>query len=309
MFSNGSDLLSAFLNKIHPDFYDPIILTDVPVGFSIKRHFPDQCSFIPTVKRDGTPNNVVLIYVVLHIKSQKNGLIPLSLRISNWNIYLSNHFDYNISDPDSPDQNSISASAQSRKPISLDSLNEFFFDTATGQFITNSLAIEPYDILTGMYTKFCNTVHPIKGWALRTKIMVQNYLHNRLGDIIDVLRFILHRVFGRAIQGSDGMSELLHGHQKGSLKRLSQDNLEIFGFKISIGVAVLFCALTGISALYGYNHPESYVWKISDKEVHVIGHAIFAIWVLDYVFPYSIFIFINWLIAFRAFVLKMKFNI
>ena len=295
-------------------YFGFVALRDRKVGFSIKRRYPKNIAYKPSVTREGQDNNVATLWVTyLHPTESKKTLdtqkIPLKIKISNMDLYISENWDYDFEDAKSPTKDSIERSKRTRKPIELESRDEYFYDHTNNCFIdSKGRTLTGIEMLDEIYYQHCNTVHAIKGFTLRAKIFSQSIVYHSLGYTIDLIILILKTVFGRTLQEPDDFSDLFYDKSQASLKKLSTDNLEIFGYKAPKGVIVLLCGIIVLQSVTSSHIDNSYIYLISDKETLILAHSLFALWVLDSVIPYFLHQTIKVIDIFRRKLLGLKFK-
>jgi hypothetical protein len=315
VFENTEQFVKKFKLNERPDYFECVELRDRKVGFSIKRLYPDDISYKPTRTSDGSPNNTAALWVTyLHpsetSKKLDHNRIPITIRISNIDLYVAKHWDYDFDDPRSPTEESVEKSKKTRKPIELESNEEFYYDHAHDRFIDKKGTVfTGLQILDKIYIEHCNTVHFFKGLAIRSKLFMRSKIHTSLGLIIGFIKFILLKVFGRTIEDEDGLSELFRGYDAHSLKKLSTDSLEVFGYKAPKGIIILYCLLVVTYSVFALKIENSYLHLIADKEILILAHSIFVLWFLDFVVPPILFHIMNVVIWLRTKIMRMKFKV
>lgn len=303
-----------FIEKFNlQKYYEVIKLTDTKVGFSAKRAYPADISYKPSLTKAGEPNNVSVTWVTyLHPEETTKKLdpdrIPVSVRISTKDLYVSKHWDYNFEDPLSPTKESLEASDRTRKPLELISNDEFFYDHKRNTFVDNKGApITGQDILDKIFREHCDTVHPLRGLPIRMKLSMQSVAYAICEFLIGKIKFTLKKVFGRTIEDEDTLSELQRGYKKTALKKLSTDSLEVLGYKAPKGIIILFCFLIALLSFFGSK--SLYLQYIFDKEFLILAHSIFVLWLLDNIIPPILFNFMNGIIWLRAKVIRLKLKV
>lgn len=307
-----------FINKFDwggvSQYYDPVIFTDTKVGFSIKRYYPHHIRYKPVLRKDGTPDNVVTIWVsYTHPDETKSDVdlkkVPLRVRVANRSLYRARHFDYDFSDNNCPTEDSVEQSNLTPKPIELEYNNEFFYNHENDNFINESGdVISGVEILDKAFKDHCDTVHRFKGWNLRFKLAAKSVGSGFLGLLINFLKFILKTVFGRTLENKDAYTALYSGYKKEDLKQLHEDSLNVFGYKASKPVIILFCALVSLFSFirYLFDIKEGYPSYIASNSAKSITHGILALWFLDAIIPYLIFYLINIVIKLRFKIMFFK---
>ena len=166
------------------------------------------------------------------------------------------------------------------------------------------------DILNRAYSDHCATVHLLKGFKLRLKLFAQSKGSGALSLTISFLTFILKTTFGRTLEEEDSFSALFHGYKKGSLKKLNEDSLNVFGYKASKPVIIVFCGTVIIISFlrYKFNISGGYLGHIASNNTLSISHGIFFLWFLDVVVPNLIFFLINGTIKLRTATIYRQFK-
>jgi hypothetical protein len=121
------DFIEA-VGTLPKEYFDLTKFREPHVGFSVQRRYPPNVRFAPAVLRTGEPDTVVLLHVVLEIDriDSASSRIPILVRASKFSQYLSNHFDYDFSNNDSPTEESLKASRNSPQPIDIVLTEEFW---------------------------------------------------------------------------------------------------------------------------------------------------------------------------------------
>lgn len=315
-FQDTSELLEKFALDENEKYFDPIKLGDRKVAFSIKRKYPNDISYKPALRRDNKPDNVVAIWVVYtHPNESSTELnsnhVPIHVRVSTLSKYLSNHFDYDYKDDDSPTEVSVTQSLSTPKPYDLEYPDEFFYDHSRNLILNKEgKSLSGIDLLDLAYTDHCNTVHWLKGLKLRGKIFLRSKSTALISPFILIFTWILKWIFGRTIEEDAHAFAYLQGYKRENYKKLNTDSLNFFGYKASKSVIILFCVLSILGAWCQHLNGglNEYISYIGSSNYLTIVHSIFLLWILDVVVPYYIFKTINILISIRTFISFMKFK-
>ncbi|MGR8999518.1 MAG: hypothetical protein ACU88J_10790, partial [Gammaproteobacteria bacterium] len=308
-------LIDAFGITKNPNYSRITELTDRKVGFSIQRNYPNDILFIPLVSKNGEVDSVALIHVVYSHPSKDspefNSLkVPLIVRITNHSRYLSNHIDYDFEDPESPTRESIERTKSTPTPLELDYYEEYFYDHHAKTFLAKD-----HEPLTGeklldrVFDAHCSTSHKTKGKGIRRKLWFQDWVVGVLAAIISLFKWLLIYLFGRTVDDSEKYFAYLEGYDRKSFKKLSTESLDVFGYKASRAVIILFCVL--ISVLYAttyFNcyHPP-YLESIFKNNFLALTHSLLMLWILDVVIPEVLFQLINLVTKVRTKIAFKKF--
>ena len=315
-FDSAQELIDAFdIDGV--EAYSRITeLSDREVGFSVQRKYPNDILYSPLVNGDGEDDTVALIHVVYsHPTELKTDFdshkVPLIIRIVTYSRYRSNHIDYDFNDPQSPTKESVERTKSTPLPVALDFYNEYFYDHHTGTFIDQRHEpITGEELLNDVYDAHCATSHHKKGRKIRAKLKSQNTAIAFLGTSINVLVFVLTRLFGRTLDESETSSAYYRGYQRKNLKKLSTESLDVFGYKAARSVILLFCiiAATAFAIKYNFNIHTPYLNKVFSDSFLALTHTLILLWLLDVMFPLLIFYLVNFLTRARTRLSFMKFK-
>jgi len=318
-FNNTAEFLARFGDLEAEGFVDPIHLTDTKVGFSVKRHYPNDIRYRPAIgQKSKLPDNIAAIWVVYtHPEESRKDVpeskVPLRIRISNMSQYRTKHWDYEYEDVegDSPSKDSVEASIATPKPIDLEYPEEYFFNHARNIFVDRKgKEVSGLDILNHVFSDHCKTVHLFWGLRLRAKLFTQDKLTGLLGAFTVSLLWSLKNFFGRTIESSDTMAGLFRPYKPESMKKYDADSLDLLGYKASKQVVVLFCALVISLSVwrYSYGLNNDYWSSVGGSEFLSLVHGLFFIWVLDILVSWTLFWLINGTIWLKKTLLFMKFK-
>lgn len=315
LFKSADEFLVLFDLVRNPRYEGVTHLRDATIGFSVQRAYPSDIGYKPPETRNGKPDTVSLIYVTCSNLEAAKGHdlrhIPITVRIVKYSRYISQHFDYNFTDEECPTEESVQRSKISPQPIGLDYIDDFYFEHETGEFIDrDERRYSGIDLLDKVFIDHCNTIHPIKGLKLRAKLKTQFGLVNLLSVLIKRIPWILNKIFGRTLDEENNSSAFLHGYKREHFKKLSTESIDIFGYKASKSVIVLFCILVAViyAIKYKYGLRFEYFEKIASGKLLAPLHLIILLWILDVVLPNGVFIFLNWLIKARTALKLRKFK-
>jgi len=314
-FQNTQEFLSLFSGYEEQGYFDPIPLQDRKVAFSIKRPYPENIRYKPPKKENGDPDNVVAMWVIYaHPEESKEEItprhVPIRARSVNFSRYLHNRFDYDFNDHENcPTQSSIETSKATPRPIDLEYIDEFFYDHELRQFVDETgNVLTPLNFLNRLYQEHCDTVHWLKGIKLRFKLISRSKAIGIVSLIITLLINMLKSVFGRTLEVNDTLSAYYRGYRAEEFKKLTTDSLNIFGYKASKSVIVLFCIIIILVCIgkYTYGLNKYYFELIVNSEILSIIHAIFLLWILDSIVPQILFHILNLFIRFRKYIMLAK---
>lgn len=303
---NPKQFIEIFNFISETNYYDPIILRDEEIGFSIKRKYPNNIRFKPTTKLNGDQDEVMVIWLVYNLpkvkRDQQSEKVPINIKISKYNIYKTKHFDYNYEDPDSPTKSSVIISERSPQPLEIEYTNDFFYNHSMKCLVDKKqkkyTGIEMLDYVVNQHL---NTVHILKGLKIRSKLFAKSIIEGILGTIISLLVYILKHLFGRMLANSDSKLFLWHGFKREELKKIQTDVIDILGYRASKQVIVLFCIIIDSLGLFLYFSQSGleYFRYVSNNYLLMLVHSIVLLILLDFLIPEIIFLTINILVKWR----------
>ena len=317
VFISTDEFVQAFGDLEAAGFYDRINLKDTKVGFSIKKHYPGDIRYKPAIgQKTKSPDSVAVIWVVYGNPNQKESqnIAPISIRIGTMSQYRANHWDYNFDDVegDSPSKESLEASLATPQPLELTIENEYFIDHEQNSFRdAKGRTLTGVEVLERAFATHCNTVHLLRGLALKVKLAWRSNFSGLLLLAVQFLVTLLKQGFGRTLEKDDLNAGFFSPYKHESLKKLDEDSMDLLGYKASKHVIILFCAVTVVVGIYKYKHPAvfPYISWLDGKTVLSATHGIFSIWLLDVAVPWVIFYLMNGLLLWRKRILMMKFSI
>lgn len=298
------ELIQLFESENRGEYREFNILTDRDIGFSVKRDYPENIKYYPPRTRDGKNDTVCLIYIVYEPSKRKGdgSRTPLIIKATKFSQYLSKHIDYDFTDKNCPTEESVENSKKTPEPLSLDFLDEYFFDYSSSKFFNKkNQEIKSSQILNEVFEVHCNTTGFLKRIPFYFKIRLRSVISSLLTLLINLNVWCLKTLFGRTLEEKDSISQYFHGYQRSSLKKLSTDSINIFGYKASKGVIISFCILVSLgSFIYDhFNFEIMYLGKVMSNSLLVITHSIICIWILDSVIPEIQFLLVNFLTFIR----------
>jgi hypothetical protein len=282
-------------------------LTDVRVGFSVRRNYPKHIRFSPPKLRNGSDDVVAVTQVVynypdyMHEPKDKTK-VPIFIKIFSFSIYLQKHFDYDFSDENCPTEESVLLSKSTPQPIDLEAENEFYYDEIHDKFFNKKGKIfTGKEILNFLFEQHCNTVHLFKGFKLRFKINFHNRIFISIGSLIEALKWMLKVCFGRQLTSDELGAGMLRTYKKEDMKLLKTDSIDIFGYKSSKNVIVTYSVLVIISYLFLYfkKIKSPFFLAIASHNILTVTTSIIALVLLDHLCPFLFFLIINFLIEMR----------
>jgi hypothetical protein len=305
--TNTKQFIDLFNFTEESGYYNPVHLQDEEIGFSIKKKYPTDIRFKPTLKQNGEPDDIMVIWLVFHLhKSLKTGSnskkYPIYIKINKYSLYRTKYFDYNFDDEESPTEVSLSVSKNTPQPLELEYFSDFFFDDALNCFVDNKgNLLTGIEMLNSVVKQHLNTVHIIKGFKIRTKIFAKSNVAGIFTLLIKILIFLLKYPFGRLLKDSDSELSLYHGFNNEDMKRITTDTVEIFKYHASKHVITTFCIIIiFISSIdYFFKLNSSYLKYITSNNLMIVTYSITLLLILDILIPQVLFHLINALVSLR----------
>jgi hypothetical protein len=301
---DGFELLKLFGDIENAGYVNAVVLTDAAVGFSVQRTYPDNIKFKPAKTAEGKDDSIACIWVVYESKKQssKNLPVPIRFRIGLMSKYRARHFfDDDDLDPEKPTKVSLAASLGTPQPIELNLRDGYFFDPHTGGLVNEQgTAVRGVDALDEIYQAHCDTVHPVKGLGIRSKQATHSFSRNVLDKLIDSSKWCLKNLFGRTLNERPDRSSYFDGYKGQDFGKLSEDCIEVVGYKVPKRVLGLFIVLSAATAYFLYPIEErSYADIVVHSEVLLTIHCLTGLLFLDVIIPHMIFALVNGLIYIR----------
>ena len=309
-FENTEQFLRIFGSFEETPYKNLTHLTDRKVGFSIIRDYPDDLLFKPITTRDGKADSVALIHIIyVHPEESEKDFVPdrvpVTISITTHSLFLGKgHLDYNYKDADSPTCESVQASKKSVRPIALDSFDEFYFSHDLNQFYDESQnEFTGVEVLNWIYNKHCNTAHRFRGLPTRTKFKSRHMVGVILGKLVDLLSRSLEVMFGRTIKKEERISGFLSGYSRDALILLSEDSINLFGYKAPKRAVVTFAtSITLMALVYAFfdSGQRQFLKRIFSNPLFSVSIGIFLLWFVSSIVPRLLFFLLNRCIRLRT---------
>lgn len=284
-------------------FIDPTFLTDIKIGFSIQKNYPDNIRYKPAKDESGNPDNIAVIWAVYEERFASKGdrYIPLRFRIALMSKYRTLNFDYDYDDPKCPTKDSVAISFATPRPIDLDLNDSYFYDSEKDCFVNGDYEKVPgVTILVSLFEAHIDSVHLIKGASLRSKIYIEGSITRLLDASINGVIYVLEQCFGRTLDERLERMTYFDGYSSDSLKVTGTDFMEVAGYKASKKVIVIFAVIVAIFCWYTLPVDEdTYLGNLIQSDFLLLVHSLLLLVFLDNVFPKILFHMLNWLIGLR----------
>ena len=308
MFQTNQDFLNAFNLVGSQSYYDPILLTDTKFGFSVKRKYPTNIAFKPTLKRNGEPDSVAVLWVVLRENEEpKDGRILLTVRIGTFSLWSANHFDYSDDDPESPTKESAEASRKTPKPAELEYRENFYYDDQKNKFLDKKGAeITGEQILDFAFKEHCDTVDPLRGAELKAKQFVRTVVDWIFVGIIAPVIWVLDKIFqydlGRGESYLNKLPLSLTVYKFTDLRKRPSEKLSLLGWSTHKETIVIFCFIVFVLSIGSYWEwwELKYFKHIAKDNFLVIAHTVCALSFIEILPSLILYPLLNQIIKLRA---------
>lgn len=311
LFESKQAFLDLFEISKAPDYYDPVFLQDTPYGFSVKRKYSDNIRYKPSVKNNGQPNNIAVLWITLDEREKtKDEEILLTVRISNYSLWQAHYFDNK--EPESPTEVSIKASNKTPKPASLAYIDNFYYDPNNKVFLDNQRkTITGKQILDQAFQEHCDTVHPIKGLEYKIKLLTLEKFIAALNAFCWFLKFIIEKMFQRELVPKEEYlkDSLLNPFL--NVRDTPEKQLSIFGhYKTHESTGMIFCVVAMLLSIAGYLETIrfEYARSLLRHDILLIIHSIPSLMLIEILPSKVIFPVLNATIKFKNKLMFIKLN-
>lgn len=301
-----------FKEQLDDSDYEEFSLLRDSKGFSVQRDYPDNVAFKSAIDTKGNSDTVALVHFVLLAENQKDNLIPVLLSARKYSRYLSNHYDFDFNDPESPTESSVLRSKKTKQPIDLESVNDYFFNIEnkkTYDSFGNEFTLK--EVLDDILKEHFLTARPFRGTVIRSKFGLNKFFQKFVRILIRILKFYLKMVNGILFEPGDSFAGELSLYKRSNMRSVKTENFDFFGYKTSKN-SILFLAL--LSTLLFFLNPDfplknRLVYGFKNYELLSVGLALVLLWIIDWVFPTISFYVINLLIWIKVKSVFLKFNL
>lgn len=306
------------IDDLTDKYKEYIPLRDTRAGFEVKREYPKKIRYKPPQARDGKPDRVALIQVVLILpkkeeKRKRDKRIPVFVSIHLFSRYLSKHFDYDFDNTDCqdcPTKESIEKSKSTPRPLDLQSFDEYVYDTESNTLQTiRGKEVSGEKILDTVFEEHCNTIHLLKGLKFRVKLGIRNFLVSICGFNINFMIWVLRNLFGRTLESAESSRGTLTAYRREDLKLLKTEAFDLFGYRASKNVILVFSTFAILIYLITLIAKIKFLRNMTSNNLIVVCCAIVSLWILDHPVPLIILFFLNLLILLRRWLLFIRIKI
>ena len=295
MFKTNAELIKAFDFAHHSEYVQLTEFTGSDIGFTVQKEYRSNLSYKPPVKADGTPDTTALI-VIGYNRGQVATTdlnVPIHVRAYHYSRFIGNHDFYHYGHPDCPTQSSVSASEKTPKPIDLTFDGIYYFNHFVGGFFDkDDQPVSGIDILNNAYEKLCETVDHKRRSRFEEKMKRQRRYAAWCDRASEFIEYLMKHVFGRTFKVDDLIRKMFNGYSSKDIvveKRV--DDMDIFGYKASKSIILLFClSVMGVYTLY-YFHPNSFRFfkTVAKNNLLSLCFVVFYIWLIDVILPALLF--------------------
>ena len=295
MFKTNAELISAFDIAHHPEYVQLTEFTGSDIGFAVQKAYRSDLSYKPPVKTDGTPDAAALIVIGYNRGGGATTelRVPIFVRVSNYSRFISNHSFYYYGHPDCPTQASVEASERTPTPLVLNFTGVYYYNHFVGGFYDkDNHPISGIDILDNAYAELCATVDDKRRARVEKKLKQQRLYAGWCEKTSEAIEFLMKHVFGRTFKVDDLITKMFKGYSaKDIVVEKRADDMDIFGYKASKSIILLFClSVMGAYAIY-YFHPNAlrFFKTVAKNNLLSLCFVIFYIWLIDVILPAGLF--------------------
>jgi hypothetical protein len=153
------------------------------IGFTILRNYPDNIAFKPVKSKNGKVDSVCMIKIGSPLRkvTTESEDLKLFVMVSKASKYLlSNHFNYDFNDPESPTRDSLEESKRSKQPIDLEDFDGYIYDRKNNKIFNvegerKEVSID--DVVEKIYKLHLKTIKFTGIW-FRLKFNIKNNSSN-----------------------------------------------------------------------------------------------------------------------------------
>jgi hypothetical protein len=259
-------------------------------GFSVRRNYPPDTELSKVLTRQGNPDLCCLIKWGIPRAQVSGGVRGMHFSASVFSRWNYNRFpdDYDFSNPDCPTPESVHSFKRGPKPKDLTFDDEFFYDTADGQFYgQDGRPVTGKQILDYLYDYHCRTLRRsfrIKSAALDICTWSIRWVLRRLQDIA---AWLLEHGYDIKLTERDHWY-FFRTYGFSDFKRISPDsNSHFFGFQSSKRSLFSNMLLLAVICLLAYRYlPRGGFFEAVYRNAPMTTAAlVFMFLLLDQVIP------------------------
>jgi hypothetical protein len=169
-FSASIEFLTA-LRFSGTSQYTGLLSFDRSIGFSARRNYPENGTYYPPKRKDGTDDVVAVCAVEYFISAAENKeRIPLAIRIFPLSQYMERHAELDYEEEECPTEESVLKSRTTRRPLPVDFRGEAFFCHPTGNLIDlKGRIISLESVLDSAFAAHLSTINLMACWSRKGK--------------------------------------------------------------------------------------------------------------------------------------------
>jgi len=228
------------------------------IGVSVLKKYPNKSFFVPVINKSDQQDSVALIKVGYNKDSVHNNerKVLLTVSISKASHYIFAHHWYNYADTNSPSEEAVKRSEESRQPVNLEDSSRYEFHIAKNRIydLETKRYVSANSIVNDIYNKHLKTLIDI---GFRSKMAVQKKVIELIDPINDLLRKINLVFFGKTLKKSKNFSVGIYApYAQGDLidLELTSEKPKILGsdFPITYQSATTFIIVILLTFLLNY---------------------------------------------------------
>lgn len=294
MFTTNDELLAHFDFANHLEYILLAKFKSSYIGFSVQRNYPDNLSYKPPRKADGTPDSYALIQVIYNKdgKAVNAERVPILIRVFHYSKFLGEHSFYHFGSPDCPTRESVEMSQRTPRPLDLDFEDIYYFDHTANTFRDKeNNSISGISILNTVFDEICATVGTRRRTRFDAKLKMQRFLIACCEKSSDGIEYVMKKVFGRTFKVDSIIRKYFEGYSEKDIEIEEKDRIKIFDYEASKPIIVLFCFLVMGAYTYFYYFPATsrYFKIIAENNLLSLCFVITVVCILDTVVPKLLF--------------------
>ncbi|MEN6626667.1 MAG: hypothetical protein ABFD69_10615 [Candidatus Sumerlaeia bacterium] len=244
---------------------------------------------------------IKILYNKNKIDPASPSLVPLTIEIMSFNEYLAEHPDYDFKDPKCPTESSITQSKKTPHPLDLYFYDEYFYNHQVNAFVNAAgNELSGIDILDYVFRCHVGTVDTWRGRFASLKMKTKSWKTQGCDFFVDASKKIL-RLFGRTLEEKENVGLMWFSYPPEAMKLVVTERIDLFGYKASKTVILLFCSLVMVAFLlfrFSIGAPAT-LKIIAHCNILALSATIVTIWILDDVVPELMRWFVNRMLALK----------
>lgn len=277
MIQNSTQFIDLF-NLPCAEYYDPLALTDIKFGFSVKRNYPiKNFEFRPPIDESGNPIEVAVMWVALikDFTTSNKGML-VTVRIATWR----------KSQPEEEVEEKLVIVGKNKKPLALEYTNDFYYHPNENSFSDqNGTIIAPIEILNKVFEQHCRTIHPFYSLELKFKLFVLKIADLIFLGIVHSNVFLIQKVFRRKLEFHDSinlpLSDTFFEFKK--IEEIETAKLDFWGWKADKVSIIIFSFIVCLLSIASYlEFIKIGYWEyIKTSPLIIAAHVIFALLLIE----------------------------